>query len=324
MLRRMRSKLVLAAKVEVKAMLVSLRQIGYFVAVAKTGSFSAGARREHTSQPSLYVQIKQLEEKLGATLFARHSRGVVLTEAGTAFLPHAIAALEEVKRGERAVAALSSSQEVSFGATPTAGRALMADLFRICKDKARGPKLLFREGFTDELCPLVADGQLDAAVCYEPSEAKTMNVIPLYREDLFLVGPPEVLGSVGNVVERASLGQFSLVLGYRHHQTRQFIEAATRAAGTDLKSVVEVEPKSLKRELLMCHGHSSIVPYGLFWDELKSGELAARQIKPRLSRMVALLLNANLSAQTGQFLASTIRSIVSKRISENEFGWRSA
>jgi LysR family nitrogen assimilation transcriptional regulator len=306
-------------------MAVSLRQICYFVAVAKTGSFSAGARQEHTSQPSLYVQIKQLEERLGAKLFTRHSRGVVLTEAGSAFLPHAIAALDDVRRAERAVAALitSRAEELSFGATPTAGRALMADLFRKCKDKARGPKLLFREGFSDELCPLVAEGQLDAAVCYEPKGPGTIRVFPLYREDLFLVGPPNVLESTGNAVDRASLGKFSLVLGYRHHQTRQFIEAATRAAGTDLKSVIEVEPKTLKRELLVCHGHSSIVPYGLFWEELKSGALVARQIRPKISRVVALLLNSNLSAQTAQFLVSTIRSIVTKRISENELGWRS-
>lgn len=306
-------------------MAVSLRQICYFVAVAKTGSFTAGARQENISQPSLYVQIRQLEERLGAKLFERHPRGVALTEAGEAFLPHAIAAIEDVKRAERAVARLSTSraEEISFGATPTAGRALMADLFRKCEDKGRGPKLMFREGFSDDLFPLVVDGKLDAAVCYEPKGPGPMRVIPLYREDLFLVGPPNVLEFTGDAVDRASLGKFSLVLGYRHHQTRQFIETATRAAGTDLKSVIEVEPKTLKRELLVCHGHSSIVPYGLFWDELKSGALVARRIRPKISRVVTLLLNPNLSAQTGQFLVAAIRSIVAQRISESELGWRS-
>ena len=304
--------------------LMSLRQIRYFVAVAKAGSFSAGAGLSHVSQPSLCVQIKQLEERVGAKLLLRHSRGVELTAAGTAFLPHAIAALEDLKRAERAVAALDSSrtEEVSLGVTPTPGRALIVDLLRKCKETTRGPKLLFREGLSDELWRLVAHGELDAAFCYDPTDAEMMRIIPLYQEDLFLVGSPRVLDSVGAVVDRASLGKFPLVLGYRHHQTRQFIETAARTAGTDLESVVEVEPKTLKRELLVRHGRCSIVPYGLFWDEIKSGELAARRIKPRLSRMVALLLNANLSSHTGQFLLTTIRSIVRKRISENELGWR--
>src|SRR5712692_8364730 len=284
--------------------LMSLRQIRYFVAVAKAGSFSAGAGLSHVSQPSLCVQIKQLEERVGAKLLLRHSRGVELTAAGTAFLPHAIAALEDLKRAERAVAALNSSrtEEVSLGVTPTPGRALIVDLLRKCKETARGPKLLFREGLSDELWKLVADGELDASFCYDPIEATTLRIIPLYREDLFLVGPPKILDTVDNLVDRAGLGNFPLVLGYRHHRTRQFIEAAARTAGTDLRSVDEVEPRTLKRELLIRHGRCSIVPYGLFLDEIKAGELAVRQIKPRLSRTVALLLNANLSAFAAQFL----------------------
>jgi LysR family nitrogen assimilation transcriptional regulator len=303
---------------------MSLRQIRYFLAVAKSGSFSAAARLAHVSQPSLCVQIKQLEERIGAKLLSRHARGVELTAAGAAFLPHASAALEEIKRAERAVAALEVSRvvEVSFGVTPTAGRALIADLLHKCKESARAPRLLFREGMSDELWKLVADGELDASFCYDPSEAATLRIVPLYREDLFLVGPPKILDAIDDVVDRAALGNFPLVLGYRHHRTRQFIEAAARTAGTDLRSVDEVEPRTLKRELLIRHGRCSIVPYGLFLDEIKAGELAVRQIKPRLSRTVALLLNANLSAFAAQFLLTAIRSIVKQRITEKELGWR--
>ncbi|MPZ39778.1 MAG: hypothetical protein GEU95_17305 [Rhizobiales bacterium] len=102
------------------------------------------------------------------------------------------------------------------------------------------------------------------------------------------------------------------MLGYRYHRTRQFIETAARAV--DLQSAIEVEPKTLKRELLVRHGRCSIVPYGLLWDEIKSGELLVRRIKPRLSRTVALLLNASLSPPAEKFLLTTIRSIVVQRI----------
>src|SRR5713101_10158320 len=122
--------------------MISLRQIRYFVTVARSGSFSAAAQIAHVSQPSLCVQMKQLEQEISAKLLSRHSRGVELTAAGTAFLPHAIAALEDLKRAERAVAALDSSrtEEVSLGVTPTPGRALIVDLLRKCKETTRGPK----------------------------------------------------------------------------------------------------------------------------------------------------------------------------------------
>jgi len=156
----------------------------------------------------------------------------------------------------------------------------------------------------------------------DPVECLTIRITPLYREDPFLVGPPALLDCVTNTVKCASLGGFPLVLGYRHHRARQFIETAARKAGVDLQSVIEVEPRTLKRELLIRHRRCSIVPYGLFWDEIKSGELAARRIEPRLSRTVALLLNANLSPTPEEFLLTTVRSLVTARITENELGWR--
>jgi LysR family transcriptional regulator, nitrogen assimilation regulatory protein len=303
--------------------MISLRQIRYFVAVAKSGSFSAAAQIAHVSQPSLCVQMKQLEQEIGAKLLSRHARGVELTAAGTAFLPHATAALKEIKRAEEAVAALNASHvaEISLGVTPTSGRALVADLLRKCKESARTPKLLFREGLSDELWKLVADGELDASFCYDPSEAPTMRIVPLYREDLFLVGPRNILAAA-DAVDRAALGNFPLVLGYRGHRTRHFIEAAARAAGADLRTVEEIEPRTLKRELLVRHGRCSIVPYGLFLDEIKSGELAARLIKPRLTRTVALLFNTSVPATAQQFLLAAVRSIVKLRIGERELGWR--
>src|SRR5262249_23515674 len=62
--------------------MISLRQIRYFVAVAKSGSFSAAAQIAHVSQPSLCVQMKQLEQEIGAKLLSRHARGIELTAAG--------------------------------------------------------------------------------------------------------------------------------------------------------------------------------------------------------------------------------------------------
>lgn len=303
---------------------MSLRQIRYFVTIARSGSFSAAARVLHVSQPSLCVQIKQLEERLQAKLLLRHSRGVELTEAGKAFMPHASASLDDIARGERAVAALNQTnpREVTLGFTPTSGRALIADLLRTCKMTPPGLKLFSREGVSDELWQLVADGDLDAAFCYDPAESERMRIVKLYREDLFLVGAPNVLECADDVVELASLSRFQLVLGHRKHRTRQFIDAAARKNGVDLQSTIEVEPRTQKRELLIRHAFCSIVPYGLFLDEIRSGELIARRIAPRLSRTVTLLINPRLAPQHEEFLLATIREIVRQRIAEEELGWR--
>lgn len=60
-----------------------------FLAVAETGSLSAGARASGQSQPTLGRHIQTLEQTLGTTLFDRHARGLSLSDTGTRLLPMA-------------------------------------------------------------------------------------------------------------------------------------------------------------------------------------------------------------------------------------------
>lgn len=69
-----------------------------FLAVAETGSLSAAARRLGLSQPTLGRHIADLETATGLRLFTRQPRGLLLTEAATALVPHAHAMAEAAAR----------------------------------------------------------------------------------------------------------------------------------------------------------------------------------------------------------------------------------
>lgn len=95
-----------------------------FLAVAKTGSFVAGARDLGQSKAAASKQVKALEARLGVALFARTSRSVTLTEAGRRFLERADdlmrrwnEAEDEARRHSAApTGRLKVSASVSFGA----------------------------------------------------------------------------------------------------------------------------------------------------------------------------------------------------------------
>lgn len=82
---------------------VTLKQLRYFVAVAEDLSFTRAAGRLHVSQPTLSVQIGNLERQIGAELFNRTSRRVELTAAGRGLHDDARRLLADLGRaGERA------------------------------------------------------------------------------------------------------------------------------------------------------------------------------------------------------------------------------
>lgn len=88
---------------------MELRQLRYFVAVAKELNFTRAAARLRVAQPALSRQVRRLEEELGAALFERSPRGARLTEAGATFLREAEALLEQSDRAMRAVRTASSA-----------------------------------------------------------------------------------------------------------------------------------------------------------------------------------------------------------------------
>jgi DNA-binding transcriptional LysR family regulator len=63
-------------------MIEDMRHIRAFLAVARIGNFTRAAADLHVSQSALTVQIRQLEESLGVTLFDRGKRRVALTDGG--------------------------------------------------------------------------------------------------------------------------------------------------------------------------------------------------------------------------------------------------
>ena len=77
---------------------MELRHLRYFVAVAEEGTVTGAAAKLYVAQPALSRQLRDLERGLGCRLFERHSRGVVLTEAGFQLLPQARRLLDDADR----------------------------------------------------------------------------------------------------------------------------------------------------------------------------------------------------------------------------------
>ena len=100
---------------------MNLHHLRIFLAVADTGSISAGAQRLHISQPAVTREIREFEASLGLALFDRRPRGVALTEGGRRLLPYAqrIFALDQAAERDLGDFVRLASGELRLGASAT-------------------------------------------------------------------------------------------------------------------------------------------------------------------------------------------------------------
>ena len=77
---------------------MTIVQLEYLLAVANCGSFSVASERCFVTQPSLSMQIKNLEEELGVILLDRSKKPVIPTEAGLVVIRNARETLKEIGR----------------------------------------------------------------------------------------------------------------------------------------------------------------------------------------------------------------------------------
>lgn len=75
---------------------MDINLIKYFVSVAQNLNFSETARQNFVSQSTVSRGIKEMEKELGASLFSRTKRNVVLTPEGKALLPYAMEIIENL------------------------------------------------------------------------------------------------------------------------------------------------------------------------------------------------------------------------------------
>ena len=82
---------------------MNLNQLYYFRTVARLQHFRQAAQELNISQPSLSYAISSLEDELGAYLFEKKGRNVILTKYGKLYLEYVEQALNTLDSGEKKI-----------------------------------------------------------------------------------------------------------------------------------------------------------------------------------------------------------------------------
>lgn len=205
---------------------MELRQLKYFLAVAKTCSFSEASRRLYVSQSTLSQQIIQLEYELGSPLFLRTSRSVVLTEAGIELLPLAQKVVDGVGECSTRINDLRKvvCGSLNVGGTYSFGALLSETIIGYMKAYP-GVKLNVSYAPMDDMIEKIMRREVDFALGFKPSVPNDL----LEIEELFDVPLSVIMRKNHPLAEKeiltiSDLRNFSFVLPARGLQSRKALD----------------------------------------------------------------------------------------------------
>lgn len=167
-----------------------LRQLRHFVAVAERLHFGRAAAALHMSQPPLSRSIRNLEERLGATLLARSRRRVELTPEGARFLEEARRLLAQLDHAVLEVGRMAAGGgRLRLGFVSLADYGVLPRLLKAYKAARPGVALALREMLSPEQAAALAAGELDFGLLLPPVAGVDLEHIVVQREQ-FLAALP--------------------------------------------------------------------------------------------------------------------------------------
>jgi LysR family transcriptional activator of nhaA len=245
--------------------------------IANEGHLTRAAERLHVSQSALSIQLRQLEESLGQSLFTREGKRLLLTEAGRIALDYSNAIF---RSGDELISLMHGQaarrQLVRIGAVATLSRNFQMELVRPLLDR-EDIELILRSGSLPELLRQLHTHTIDLVLSNRP--------VPRDAEanwHCHLVDEQPV-SLVGRSISESTpfrfpedLSDTSLLLPSIESEIRTAFDFLLEQAEIRPRVIAEVDDMAMLRLLARDSGHLALVPPVVVLDELRSGALSER------------------------------------------------
>ncbi len=257
---------------------MEIRQLRAFMAIAERGTFTAGAQHVHITQAAVSMQIRQLETELGARLFVRAPRRVILTEAGEALIERAQRILREHDAAVAEIAELNGAERGRLRVGSASAMVSADPLPQILKElRERHPRaeVSIVSGTSEALVRQILAGALDMAFVSLPVEARGIQTEVLSRDQLVAVASPRHKLAQQRVVSIFTLAGEKLILGERGGNTRRLIDGLFEEAGVQPVVTMELSRQTAIKRMVEEEMGVGIIPLRSARNEVAGGRLVA-------------------------------------------------
>jgi DNA-binding transcriptional LysR family regulator len=255
---------------------VEIRQLRAFMAIAESGTFTAGALRVHITQAAISMQIRQLENELGARVFVRAPRHVILTEAGEHLLQRARQILREHDAAVDEIAELAGAERGRLRIGSASAMILTDPLPKILKELRRqhpAAEVAVISGTSEALVDQILAGELDIAFVSLPVDVRGIQTERLSEDQLVAIASPRHKLAKQRTISAYTLAGEKLILGERGGNTRRLIDQFFAQAGVSLHVAMELSRQAAIRRMVEEDMGVGIVPLQSVKEEVEKGKL---------------------------------------------------
>jgi len=255
---------------------VEIRQLRAFVAIAETGTFTAGALRVHVTQAAISMQIRQLENEVGARVFVRAPRHVILTEAGEHLLQRARQILREHDAALDEIAELAGAERGRLRIGSASAMILTDQLPKILKELRKqhpAADIAVASGTSEALVDQILAGELDIAFVSLPVDVRGIQTERLSEDQLVAIASPRHKLAKQRTISAYTLAGEKLILGERGGNTRRLIDQFFAQAGVTLRVAMELSRQAAIRRMVEEDMGVGIVPLQSVKEEVEKGKL---------------------------------------------------
>lgn len=291
-------------------MIQDLRHIRAFLTLSRAGSFTRAAAELHMAQPTLTVQIQQLEQAVGVKLFDRSKRHVALTQAGRDLL----VPLERIILDVDAIAA--NTEEllahrrglVTVAALPSVAAGLLPRAIKKLSESYPGITVRVYDGVALTVAAMVRAGQVDFGISSQTYGDRELTSRVLMIDRLCAVVAPSHPLARKRSMSLQELAKHPLILMLKDSSSRQVVDLAFNREG--LVSNVAYETTYGTSVAGMARAGLGV---GVLPESMADPPTQLHQVRIRgeaLTRRISIIIRAGRSlSPTAQKLQQTLEQV---------------
>jgi LysR family hydrogen peroxide-inducible transcriptional activator len=270
--------------------MITLRQLRYLRALAQHRHFGRAADACAVTQPALSMQIKELEDALGAVLIERGARQVRLTKFGEEAalrVRDILRAVDELGDFARASRDRLAGR-LRIGMIPTIAPYLLPTVMGSLGRTHPELDVHVREALTSKLIEELGEGRLDTAIVALPVSEPSLTEVALFEEDFLLVRPAEEEGTP--VPGSEALREMRLLLLEEGHCFRDQALSFCNMQSSLLREVLDASSLSTLVQMVGAGMGVTLIPEMAMAVETRSAAVSvARFADPQPSRTIGMV-----------------------------------